>query len=82
MSWKSMKEKMPSENGQYLVVIKIMDMYFYEVCYWANNLNDVDEYDFFGEEYNHSGFYKTDSEWGNLEIPFVEAWTEIEPYEG
>jgi hypothetical protein len=40
----------------------------------------VDEYDFDGEEYNRSGFYDYDSEWGYVERTNVLAWKPIEEY--
>ena len=80
--WHEFSEEKPTKEGRYLTVTKILNNYFYDICYWANNLNDVDEYDFGGEYYNHDGFYVLDSEWGYSEIPYVVAWMEIEPYEG
>ena len=48
--------------------------------HWAKNLHEVDEYDFADEQYNRSGFYDFDSEWGYLERENVLAWQEIESY--
>ena len=70
MRWKAYsKEKPTSEEHEYLVKSKGMvcgaccDIYS-----WANNLSEVDEWDFRGME--ECGFYYFDREWGfcNIEV--------------
>ena len=83
MSWKKYVNQTPSEDGEYLTVSlygndgKIKS---YAVHSWANNLRNH-SYDFDDEEYEHSGFYDHDPEWGAYEVPNIEAWMEIEEYE-
>ena len=88
MSWKNTMEQMPTKDGQYLTA-KSYTFYdhgvlkrhvYYEVCEWANNLRDH-SFDFDDVEYEHSGFYYHDPEWGAIEDNRVEAWMEIEEYE-
>ena len=81
MSWKKYANQTPSEDGWYLTVSLYNDgeIKSYAVNAWANRLRDH-SYDFDDEEYEHSGFYNHDPEWGAYEVPNVEAWMEIPEY--
>ena len=49
------------------------------VLSWANNLEEVDEFDFYNEK--HGGWYELDSEWGYCERNGVIAWMPLpKPY--
>lgn len=73
---------MPTENGDYLVTIQFGNKHrWIDTVYWANNLYEVDKYDFFDRK-KKSGFYKNDSEVGHYEVSNVLAWCKVEPYEG
>lgn len=63
----------------YLVVYDVSGYHVYEICRWTPNLHEVDEYDFAEDEYNRSGFYEYDSEWGYYEKKPI-AWQPIESY--
>ena len=78
--WIKTSDRLPTENGDYLIAQQIFDYIIYDVVHWAKNLHEVDEYDFADEQYNRSGFYDFDSEWGYLERENVLAWQEIESY--
>lgn len=83
MNWKKYTNQIPNEDGQYLTVSlygKDGEIKLYSVHSWANKLRDH-SYDFDDEEYEHSGFYDCDPEWGTYEVPNIEAWMEIEEYE-
>ena len=83
MSWKKYMNQTPSEDGEYLTVSfygKDNEIKSYSVHSWANNLRDHHSYDFDDEEYEHSGFYAHNPEWGDYEVSNVEAWMEIEEY--
>ncbi len=83
MKWHNITENLPTKNGNYLTVshIKLSDgnHYIYEVRSWANNLREHSFY-FDDEEYEHSGFYSHDPEWGAYEVSNVDAWCEIDEY--
>lgn len=81
MNWTKLSEKKPTKDGWYLTVIKIYDIYYYEVHKWANNLRNAYSLDFDTEEYEHDGFWDSDCEMGAYEVSNVEAWMEIEEYE-
>ena len=78
--WIKTSDRLPTENGDYLIAQQIFDYIIYDVVHWAKNLHEVDEYDFTDEQYNRSGFYDFDSEWGYLERENVLAWKPIESY--
>ena len=77
--WIPVSEKLPEEDGEYLVTVKGMRNYI-KCCYFARNLYLVDEYDFVDKK-GVAGFYKYDSEYGFYEVTEVIAWCELpEPY--
>lgn len=80
MSWTNTSQKLPTKEGDYLVAISIYGKIIYDMVSWSNNLYKTYEWDFPKEQYNHSGFYGCDSEWGYCEILNVVAWMEIPEY--
>ena len=70
MRWKTYsKEKPTNEEHEYLVKSKgMVGGCSYDIYYWANNLAEVDEWDFRGME--ECGFYYLDPECGfcNIEV--------------
>ena len=83
MEWISCKDALPTENGEYLVTYKGTCGNHIDVVMWANNLYQVNKYDFPKDEYdNVGGFYYSDSEWGYIEDNHTIAWCKVEPYEG
>ena len=76
MRWKAYsKEKPTNEEHEYLVKSKgILGVTCYDTYSWANNLSEVDEWDFRGME--KDGFYYLDPEWGfcNIEAGHSELY--------
>ena len=76
MEWIKAKDKLPDKDGHYLVVKSIMGMFNkIDVCAFALNLHEVDEFDFPDE--NRPGWYEYDSETGNFEWTGVTHWAEL-----
>lgn len=86
MSWNKFSEKKPTKNKRYLTVTQFKSgnsvHNVYRVTDWANNLRKAYPYDFDSKEYDHEGFWDSDSEWGAYEIHDIVAWKEIEEYTG
>ena len=68
MRWKAYsKEKPTNEEHEYLVKTKgLLGGTSYDIYYWADNLSEVDEYDF--KDMEEDGFYFLDPEWGFCKI--------------
>ena len=69
--WIPVTERLPSENGEYLVV-KTWDHGYgkyqvIRVVSFALNLNKVDKYDFPGKEHKRPGWFDYDGEYGHFE---------------
>ena len=76
--WISVSEKLPNEDARYLVQMSYGIM---QVLNWANNLEEVDDFDFYNKK--HGGWYELDSEWGYCERNEVIAWMPLPtPYKG
>lgn len=67
--WIPVSEKLPNEDARYLAQMSYGIM---QVLSWANNLEEVDDFDFYNEK--HGGWYEFDSEWGYCERHDVLAW--------
>lgn len=74
--WIPCSERLPKEDARYLVQMSYGMM---QVLSWANDLEKVDDFDFYNEK--HSGWYEYDSEWGYCERHEVVAWMPLpKPY--
>lgn len=84
--WISVKDRLPSKNGRYLVTygyIVDSNYRYIKTVEFAENLTKLDNYDFPKNEYNRAGFYDYDSDFGYYEVTKVLAWMELpEVYEG
>lgn len=72
--WISVAERLPKgEAERYLVATDFMAHGLrVSICYYAENLEEVDKYDFNGEK--HGGFYGNDGEYGYYEKNGVKYW--------
>jgi len=76
MKWIKCTEKLPEKTGDYLVVKSIMGIYNkIDVCSFAMNLHEKDEFDFPKE--NRPGWYGCDSETGYYEWSGILYWAEL-----
>lgn len=70
----------PKQDGKYLVLTHYFDCDNIEILSYANNLYEVDDFDFYYAE-ERGGWYEYDSEYGYCECNGVVAWRELpEPY--
>ena len=74
VEWIPVTERLPNgEAERYLVATPLMALGLWvSICYYADNLEEVDEYDFKGE--NHSGFYGSGDDYGYYERSGVKYW--------
>ena len=76
--WISVKDRLPSEAGRYLVAYKLFDSdlaWWNEVLSFSTDLYKMDNFDFPRKKYKgKSGFYFYDSEYGNVEDNRVTHW--------
>lgn len=72
--WIPVTERLPNgEAERYLVAAPLMSHGLrVSICYYADNLEEVDEYDFKDEK--HSGFFGYDDEYGYYEKSGVKYW--------
>ena len=71
--WIPVTERLPEGDNRILVCSKLRDgQYWQSVCRFANNLHEVDEYDFPNER--RPGFYYYDDEYGWIEKTGVTHW--------
>lgn len=74
-NWIYTKDRLPESENRYLVVRSFMSHYRISICWFATNLEDVDEYEFSGRRYG--GFYDYDDEWGHCELTDVVCWAPL-----
>ena len=78
-TWIPCAEKLPSEDGDYLTTVEIADgMRRYRVVHFANDLYEVDDYNF-ADLKGKCGWCLDDNEIG-WHLANVEAWQPIQPY--
>ena len=65
LQWISTKEKSPSKDGEYLVVVQTYHLTFIKMLKYSKNLSKVDRYDL-GDR-KCAGWYFYDSEYGFCE---------------
>lgn len=74
--WTKCSEKLPSTDGDYLVVKSIMGIYDkIDVCKFTLNLHNLDEFDFPDED--RPGWCECDSETGYYEWTGIKYWSEL-----
>lgn len=76
-TWISVKDRLPEEEGQYIVTTK----FGIKISSFSNNLYKIDKYDF--EDYKgkqRKGFYNYDSEYGYFEQDVLAWMPTPEPY--
>lgn len=74
-TWVSVKDRLPSKNGEYLVVYHYFMYRKIAIFRFAKDLHSIDEYDFEGE--HRPGWYDLDSETGYFERDGVTYWAEL-----
>ena len=79
--WIPVSERLPEENGQYLVFQKHTYGTYTAVLQFAKDGRKVDKYDFYRGWKNV--WYRYDSEWGHITIDDVTHWMPLpEPPKG
>lgn len=66
----------PKQDGKYLVSTHYFDCDKMEILGYANNLYEVDNYDFWDAE-ERAGWYEYDAEYGYCECNGVVKWCEL-----
>ena len=83
--WIPCSERLPEEDGEYLVLYHTRSAYkpyVYDVISFANDLYKIDEYDFYDEK-GQKGWFYYDREYGYCKDDSVIAWMPLpEPYRG
>lgn len=69
--WIPVAERLPKEDGRYLVAETVYGERFIEVCSFAKDGNAVDKYELGGEK---NVWYDYDSEWGYVIATNVTHW--------
>ena len=72
MEWISVKERLPDKNGEYLCCVRSSYYCCRSICSFALNLEQIDEYDFYGKKY--CGWYDYNSEYGYFEMDGITHW--------
>lgn len=84
--WIPVTERLPEKNGMYLVCENCDHedgvFRYVSIASYAANLNEVDEYDFPGEENKRPGWFRDDSEYGYYEVGtgrlgYITHWREL-----
>lgn len=71
--WIPVTERLPNGEAKRYLAASLMSFgSWVSICYYADNLEEVDEYDFKDE--NHGGFYGYDGERGYYELSGVKYW--------
>ncbi len=77
--WISVSERLPDEQGRYLVTTDYRTYYIVETANYTNNLYKIDKHDFLDKKC--AGWYDFDSEYGYYEVERVVAWQPLpKPY--
>ena len=83
--WIPCRERLPVEDGESLVLYNIRSRYkpyVYDVMSFANDLYQIDEYDF-SDKKGQKGWFYCDRDYGYCEDNSVLAWMPLpEPYKG
>lgn len=81
--WIPCSERLPKNNGEYLVTEKFSNVFPPDVCIlrFAKDLYKLDEHDFYNRK-GEAGFCRYDLEYGYSEVKGVIAWQEKpEPFQ-
>ena len=79
--WISVKDRLPEQDGKYLVFEQIGGRTVTSVLRFAKDARKVDRYDFKGRWKN--AWYEYDSEWGHYTVDSVTHWMPLpEPPKG
>lgn len=73
--WISVEDALPEQDGEYLAYEKyqfLSDKGYMCIRSFSHNLENIDEYDFYGEE--REGWYNFDNEYGYFETDGVTHW--------
>ena len=68
--------KPPKKDGRYLVTIALLKFRMVDVLYYAKDLAKANEFDFWNME-GKSGWYESNSEYGDSLVYGVLAWQEL-----
>ena len=80
--WTPVSEEPPEDGQECLVTAKALNKFCVDTATFTTNLSSVDEY-FFRDRKGESGWYFTDPDFGELELPDVVAWMPMpEPWKG
>lgn len=71
-NWIPVTERLPKEDGEYLVTYSVYGTRLMRVLSYSNNLYKIDKYDF--SRSDKKGFYNFDSEYGYSKRNDVIAW--------
>jgi hypothetical protein len=75
MVFNNIKDKLPTEEGQYLVIINFMKRSFYEVAKFTLDLSKINKHD--SDLNGKSGFYGYEDDWGYFVHKDIVAWAEL-----
>lgn len=79
-NWIPVTERLPKEDGEYLVTYSVYGTRLIRVLPYSNNLYKIDNYDF--SRSDKKGFYNFDSDYGYCKRNDVIAWKPLpKPYE-
>ena len=81
--WIPCSERLPEEDGEYLVLYYTRSKYkpyVYDVMSFANDLYKIDDYDFFDKK-GQKGWFYCDREYGFCEASNGYAWMPLPPPE-
>lgn len=66
----------PKKDGRYLVTIALPKFRYVDILNYAKDLSKANQFDFWNME-GKSGWYETDSEYGDCLVDGVLAWKEL-----
>lgn len=78
MEWINVKDRLPTNYGQYLVIEEIFGRAMIDLCRFSNDLYSVDHFDFskYRNKKDKRGFYKYHGEFGYSVVKPL-AWMPI-----
>ena len=70
--WISVDDRLPEQDGKYLVTLHYSTHYLVILSNYTNNLYEIDEYEF--SDKHKPGWYNNDTDYGYYEQRDVSAW--------